>query len=31
MSQSLAISKYFTAHRNKDTPPVPKSWATDRI
>ena len=27
MSHSLAISKNLTAHRNKDTQSVPKSWA----
>jgi len=31
MSHSLGISKNFTAHQNKDTHPVPKSWATDRL
>jgi hypothetical protein len=30
MGHSLAISKNFTAHQNKDTHSVPKSWATDR-
>ena len=31
MSHSLAISKNFTAHQNKDTKSVPKSLATDRL
>jgi len=31
MSHSLAISKNFTAHQNKDAHSVPKSWETDRL
>jgi len=31
MSYSLGISKNITAHQNKDTQSVPKSWATDRL
>jgi len=31
MSHSLGISRNFAAHQNKDTPPVTKSWAPDRL
>jgi len=31
MNYSLGISKNFTAHQNKVTPPLPKSSATDRL
>ena len=31
MNHSLAISKKFIAHQNKDAQSVPKSWATDRF
>ena len=31
MSHSLAISKNFKAHQNKDAHSVSKSWATDRL
>ena len=31
MSHSLAIRKNFTAHQNKDTQSVAKTWATDHL
>jgi len=31
MSHSLGISTNFTTHQSKDTRPVSKSWAADRL